>query len=691
MSGSSSRRHAPRVQLAQRLGSVASSKGHTGLHEPARIDDDNDSIRSASSLRNRRRSSPKTVYSSDGDDDDGDRSSVNARVAGLGSPRLVSQGLRDLSISLEHFHSQEPGLELELSQIAQSRGQKKSQGRRIDDYTHGVEEEENSAVRRSISYKHSDSREERGGRLGGHNRGRKDDEGRSGKREPRRDGRGRGGKDSAILKNSPMFSHTPVILGRNAAAAQDDPALSENDDAKSPDTKQRSASQAGAGKLTIDKRAKDVGPMITEAIFKKLGAEKEGSGSASQRNVNRNVFKMIDQNMRFQNEQIGKQLSDQPGCYIVGAIGRRGAGKSTILSALAKTPQTFPKEGTEHQSTHETTGIDLHITPERIVLLDTQPIFSRSVYDRAKRSGDNGFSGDILPKYQQRSHEWIELQSMQIATFLYYVCHVLVVVIDNPYDTEMWDFLKKVEGLKRTFSRASRPPPTGVTANPTSPNAPQEFFPEVIFVVNKAEPSIFSPTAVLDLSESIAQAFQDSHLRVLHGTVTMANSFAMYHTITNLTSKRASHPPPNLFLLPRSNPAQKHLDNLMDSKSTGWIPEVLESMMEHPWLPATYPFMMKQLRNQLFEVPRTAVSPAAIAQQYRTDGPQTATGAAWAAGTAALAAEAAKTGAPWMSHRRYFQISEKDWFRSAWKIWDGIRRADLLQLAATLEAENASG
>ncbi|KAI8809205.1 hypothetical protein BJ742DRAFT_241003 [Cladochytrium replicatum] len=695
MSGSSSQRHPPRtVQLAQRPGSVASTKGRSGYHEPARIDDDNDSIRSASSFRNRRRSFANTVYSSDGDNDDGDRSVLSAR-GGVSSPRLVPQGMRDLSISSEHYHSQEAGVELDLNQIAQSRGGKKSQGRRIDDYSQsqgGVEEDEDvSAVRRSISYKHSDSREERGGRSGGRNRRKKDDDGRSAKRELRKEGGGRGGKDSTILKNSPMFSHTPVILGRNATAAQEDVGMSENDDSKSPETKQPGASRVGTAKLTIDQKAKDMGPKITETILKKLRAGKEGAGTVSQPNANRNVFKMIDENMRFQTEQIAKQLSDQPGCYIVGVIGRRGAGKSTILSALAKTPQIFAKESTEHQSTHETTGIDLHITPERIVLLDTQPIFSRSVYDRAKRSGDIGYSGDILPKYQQRSHEWIELQSMQIATFLYYVCHVLVVVMDNPNDTEMWDFLKKVEGLKRTVSGASRLAPNGGPANATSPNAPQEFFPEVIFVVNKAEPSIFSPAAVSDLSESIAQAFQDSHLRILHGTVTMANSFAMYRTMTNLTSKRPSQLPPNLFLLPRSNPEQKRLDEMINSKSTDWITEVLDSMMEHPWLPATYPFMMKQLRNQIFEVPRSAVSPAAIAQQYRPDGPQTASGAAMAAATAALAAEAAATGAPWMSHRRYFQISEKDWFRSAWKIWDGIRRADLLQFAAALEVESASG
>ncbi|CAG8829107.1 13094_t:CDS:2, partial [Gigaspora rosea] len=85
--------------------------------------------------------------------------------------------------------------------------------------------------------------------------------------------------------------------------------------------------------------------------------------------------KMINEKGVLNHDSVLKILSDLPGHFVVGVCGPQGVGKSTVISALCQDPQnTFPTQSIEtlNLASHETTGIDVHITPERIILLDTQ-------------------------------------------------------------------------------------------------------------------------------------------------------------------------------------------------------------------------------------------------------------------------------------------------------------------------------
>ena len=61
-------------------------------------------------------------------------------------------------------------------------------------------------------------------------------------------------------------------------------------------------------------------------------------------------------------------------------VGRQGVGKSTVMSILAGSrtgsgkPAVFRTESREvwEGESYQTTGIDMGITPERVILLDTQ-------------------------------------------------------------------------------------------------------------------------------------------------------------------------------------------------------------------------------------------------------------------------------------------------------------------------------
>lgn len=81
-------------------------------------------------------------------------------------------------------------------------------------------------------------------------------------------------------------------------------------------------------------------------------------------------------------------LTDNTDFTVVGVIGPPGAGKSTILNEIygydptstgMLPPFAIETEETKAMAKHCTPGIEPRISSERIILLDTQPVFSPSV------------------------------------------------------------------------------------------------------------------------------------------------------------------------------------------------------------------------------------------------------------------------------------------------------------------------
>nr|CAG8439612.1 11503_t:CDS:10 [Entrophospora candida] len=274
---------------------------------------------------------------------------------------------------------------------------------------------------------------------------------------------------------------------------------------------------------------------------------------------------MIDDRGSFiNNDLILKILSDLPGHFVVGVCGPQGVGKSTIISSLCEDPQNaFPSQSIDslNFASHETNGIDIHVTPERIILLDAQ--------------------------------------SLQLLVFLYSVCNVLIVVTEN-IDYTMWNYLKKAEMLKYRIPEF-----------PSIPSLPSadigaEYYPDIALVCNKTSPSDFTTTKYSFICDILENLFQESNLKIF-GTLSLSKTLTMYKSLEDRSS-------PNLFLLPYENKIFGRLNYLS--------------------APETFSVLTESLKNQIFELPKR--------------------------------------------NGKKGQVSEREWFRSAFKVWDIVRKSDFL-------------
>ncbi|CAN7975611.1 unnamed protein product, partial [Ixodes persulcatus] len=143
--------------------------------------------------------------------------------------------------------------------------------------------------------------------------------------------------------------------------------------------------------------------------------------------------KLVDDSLQWCDNAL-EYLVDQPDFYVVGVVGMQGSGKSTVMSILsgqygqAGERHLFRPQSRELRELgqHCTTGVDIYVTPERMILLDTQPVLSASVMDHMiqfekKTPGGGDFHS------LENAHM---MQSLQMASFLMAVCHTVVVVQD---------------------------------------------------------------------------------------------------------------------------------------------------------------------------------------------------------------------------------------------------------------------
>ncbi|KAJ3377279.1 smg-9, nonsense mediated mRNA decay factor [Lobulomyces angularis] len=163
-------------------------------------------------------------------------------------------------------------------------------------------------------------------------------------------------------------------------------------------------------------------------------------------------IKIFDDSLQLLSDRPSKLLSEKPGCFIIGMLGRSSVGKTTLTHYFTKMGNHDEiNEINQNQKVASkdlsTIGIDLWITPEGVIILDTHPIFSKTVYNR--------FKTEVTPSTSQEQalfdnpDKWVEHNSIQLALFLISVCHVVIAVSDKPEDIEFWEFLKRVENLKK--------------------------------------------------------------------------------------------------------------------------------------------------------------------------------------------------------------------------------------------------
>ena len=139
------------------------------------------------------------------------------------------------------------------------------------------------------------------------------------------------------------------------------------------------------------------------------------------------TLKLLNANFDLIVEELQQQLSDATDFTVVGVLGQQGVGKSTVMSLLAGASwdddglrePPFPPQGVEVVlgAAHQTVGVDVMLTPERLLLLDTQPLLSPSVLLEMQRQQPP------LPAEAQTYENLLELFSLRLSMLMLSVCH----------------------------------------------------------------------------------------------------------------------------------------------------------------------------------------------------------------------------------------------------------------------------
>ncbi|KAG9066905.1 smg-9, nonsense mediated mRNA decay factor [Linnemannia hyalina] len=246
------------------------------------------------------------------------------------------------------------------------------------------------------------------------------------------------------------------------------------------------------------------------------------------------------QSVKLMNEQGKIQegaeqwMSEHPGHFVVGILGPQGVGKSSLLSSFCPTPlasAAFPKQPPQMAAVagYQTSGIDMYITPERMILLDTEPIFCLSNLENALRNERvaDGIPIDI----------WLDQQALVLATFLISVCNVVLVLgkDDEPSSSRSFRLLQRVEVFMKALSASSSATQGGVPGQgtgmsgqtPDGSNGLGDWCADIVFISNKVSPMAFGPNHYRDNAAKQAQLWQHSNLQ-LFGSINMTTTFSRF-------------------------------------------------------------------------------------------------------------------------------------------------------------------
>lgn len=161
----------------------------------------------------------------------------------------------------------------------------------------------------------------------------------------------------------------------------------------------------------------------------------------------------MNEQYQFMSESVLKMLTDDTDFVVIGVLGLQSVGKSTLLNAIYSGRSSNPgksfgskkvpfKTGSYGSVHHQTSGIDIAISNEKIILLDIQPLFSGSILSKMIRQEPQMFAH--CNSYEHMIH----LLSLEIGVLMLSICNLVIVVQDSFEDMRMWKYLKELEALK---------------------------------------------------------------------------------------------------------------------------------------------------------------------------------------------------------------------------------------------------
>ncbi|KAD6796574.1 hypothetical protein E3N88_07470 [Mikania micrantha] len=234
---------------------------------------------------------------------------------------------------------------------------------------------------------------------------------------------------------------------------------------------------------------------------------------------------LLSDSWDFHTDRFLPFLTDNTDFTVIGVIGPPGVGKSTIMNQIygfdsTTSPGMLPPFAIESLETksmakHCTVGIEPRITSERIILLDTQPVFSPSILADIIRS-DGSSTVSVLGSESLPAELAHELMSIQLAVFLASICHIVLVVSEGVHDNNMWRLMATVDLLKHNL-----PDPSSLSlSHPQSSNlgsdkemkdkiqeVGEEYMASLVFVHTKLHEQDIAPDYLVQVKKSLNHYF----------------------------------------------------------------------------------------------------------------------------------------------------------------------------------------
>jgi len=301
-----------------------------------------------------------------------------------------------------------------------------------------------------------------------------------------------------------------------------------------------------------------------------------------------NSVKLVDDMLQWCDNGLD-MLLDQTDILVVGLLGLQGTGKSTLASWLAGKPPEFYNSRSavfrtqcrdvRETGCHQTQGIDMFVSSERTIVLDTQPALSPSVMDSMIHNEKK------YPSEFVCIENCIEMQSLHIAAFLFAVCNVVVIPIDWFLDRNFVKFLLTAEMLK------TPKPTSGGVADVRPLDA--DYYPQIVFVLNQAPCKDFTVDAYRTMQDTIAMVMKETNLKI-SGSLHMGDGELIPCLNPDTISSAI-----NLYLLPEN----KYEDNEVETSITDF--------RGHPG----FDWLMEEFVHRVLSVPRVALTHATLSER----------------------------------------------------------------------------
>ncbi|XP_047075108.1 nonsense-mediated mRNA decay factor SMG9-like [Lolium rigidum] len=323
------------------------------------------------------------------------------------------------------------------------------------------------------------------------------------------------------------------------------------------------------------------------------GADEEGGGRARQA-PQPGSLSLVSDAWEVHTEKILPYLTENNDFVVIGIIGPPGVGKSTIMNALygydGNSPGMHPpfamqNEEMKAMAKHCTAGVDFRISHERVILLDTQPVYSPSILiDMMRPDGSSTLpvlNGDPLPA--DLAHE---LMGIQLGVFLASVCNILLVVSEGINDFAMWELMLTVDLLKNNI-----PDPSLLTSS-SSPDkenkndnqsVSEDYMADLCFVHARLREHDFSPSKLMLLRKTLEKHFESSTFNIGSSSATPEVTDCSVPLSTKVEDLSSSQQ--DVFLLPlRSHDNSTNFEYGTYSSMLGMLRDQVLSRTYRPFL-----------------------------------------------------------------------------------------------------------